>query len=256
MEAVWAPGGRGRVPSGRNGSETEAHGGWSRGARAGRGARPRAGRPVGPADRAGHDRAPLDEEHVVPHPGARGRRLLHRRPRRHPVGHLGALPQEPLSLAPGLGPEQARQGRPLDLPGRPHRAAPAGPGRRPGRPASRPHRARGPGRGRRGCPRGARRRRGGSRGRGGAAAGHRGALPPVRRVRGAGARGREPLPARLRQGRRQGGARRARPRVPQQGEQRRGQGGRPLHAAPLRVPASSTPSAARSSAPRWRPRAG
>ena len=46
------------------------------------------------------------------------------------------------------------------------------------------------------------------------------------------------------------------PRLPQQGQQRRREGGRPLHAPPRRLHGAAPHLRARSSGPRWRPRAG
>ena len=54
----------------------------------------------------------------------RGDRLPHRGARGHPLGPGQPLPPEPVPLAPDLGREQAHHGRPLDLPGRPGRSSP------------------------------------------------------------------------------------------------------------------------------------
>ena len=69
-------------------------------------------------------------------------------------------------------------------------------------------------------------------------------------------RGREPVRGGLGRGRGQDRLRRPRPRLPQQGQQLGREGRRPLHAAPRRLRGEAPGHAARSSAPRSRPRAG
>ena len=165
---------------------------------------------------------------------------------------ISGVPEESLSLAADLEREQVHEGRPLDLPGRPRRAAQGGARRRPGRTAP-----------------GDRRRPEG--------AGIPGMVEPGDEADSAAAslgpvteelslqcaeyivqrpRGREPVRGGLRRRRGQARLRRSRHRLPQQGQQRGHEGRRRLHHAPRRLPGEASGDAARSSAPRSRPRAG